>query len=322
MEDSVSRMNIALAALAVASVAAIAPSAASAQAPAAFTETAAAAPAASSDDTEWTVQLGGTLNMGNTRSFQLAGGTHFLVRRDVHLFQMDLAFTYGLAAIRDTNGVWGGFNATAQNVTGKLRYDLFFDPDWSFFVVAGGRNDPFAGLDFRFQGQLGISRSLLREAEGAHRLWVELGADITYDDVSPNPACPAGLSPVAGSTDRLRCQNTTTPLPTPVSILPGSRQHYAGRLFLGYDNHMNSTWRYQTGVEGIVGALSGSTFDDVGNATTVANARVNWTNELGLSLVDGLAVSLRFNLFYELVPAAGRDNIDTQTILSLQYTLM
>ncbi len=317
--------DIALAVFAAASVAAVAPGAASAQAPAAFAETAAAPPAASTDDTEWTAQLGGTLNMGNTRSFQLAGGTHFLVRRDIHLFQMDLAFTYGLAAVRDANGVWGDFNANAQNITGKLRYDLFFDPDWSLFAVASGRNDPFAGLDFRFQGQLGISRNLLREAEGAHRLWVELGADVTYDDVSPNPACAAGTSVVPG-TDRLRCSNGATP-PVLTSILPSTRQHYAGRLFLGYDNHMNTTWRYQTGVEGIAGALVGSAFDAAdtsaaGSATTVANFRLNWTNELGLALVDGLAVSLRFNLFYELVPAAGRDPIDTQTILSLQYTLM
>ena len=325
MEDPVSRTNFALAALAAASVAVIAPSVAAAQAPAAFTETAAAAPAESTDDTSWTVQLGGTLNMGNTRSFQLAGGTNFMVRRDIHLFQMDFSFTYGLAALRDANGVWSDFDAIAQNINGKIRYDLFVDPDWSIFAVATGRNDPFAGLDFRFQGQLGVSRSLLRESEGEHRLWVELGADITYDDISPNPSCAAGTTPVTGSTSRFACSNGATP-PVLTSILPGSRQHYAGRLFLGYDNHMNDAWRYKTGVEGIVGALVGSAFEDnmdaAGNPTTVANARINWTNELGVSLVDNLAISLRFNLFYELVPAAGRDNIDTQTILSLQYTML
>ena len=325
MEDSVSRTNFALAALAVTSVVAIAPSAASAQAPAAFTDAAAAAPAESTDDTAWTVQLGGTLNMGNTRSFQLAGGTHFMVRRNVHLFQMDFAFTYGLAALRNANGEWSDFDAIAQNINGKVRYDLFFDPDWSIFAVASGRNDPFAGLDFRVQGQLGVSRSLLRQSDGEHRLWVELGADITYDDVSPNPSCAAGTTAVAGSASRFACSNGATP-PVLTSSLPGSRQHYAGRLFLGYDNHMNDTWRYQTGVEGIVGALVGNAFadnmDEAGEPTTVPNARINWTNELGLNLVEGLAVSLRFNLFYELVPAAGRDNVDTQTILSLQYTLM
>jgi hypothetical protein len=292
-------------------------SSAEAQTTGAFAETAAAAPAPDSDDTVWNVQLGGTFNYGNTRSFQLAGGTHFLVRRDIHLFTMDFAFTYGIASLRDANGVFGEWNANAQNINGKLRYDVFLDPDWSIFAVVSGRNDPFAGLDFRFQGQLGISRNLLREAEGNHRLWVEIGADVTYDDLYPNPLCPTGSTLIVG---------TDTCMPAmgdPVATLPGDRQQYSGRALLGYDNHMNREWRYLTTVEGLGGALLGSARDPMtGDPTTVGNFRLNWSNELALSLVENLAVSLRFNFFYELVPPTGRDNIDTQTILSLQYTLM
>lgn len=287
-----------------------------AQTTGAFAETAAAPPAADSDDTVWNVQLGGTFNYGNTRSFQLAGGTHFLVRRDIHLFTMDVAFTYGIASLRDGNGTFGDWNANAQNINGKLRYDVFLDPDWSVFAVVAARNDPFAGLDFRFQGQLGVSRNLFREADGNHRLWVEIGADVTYDDLFPNPLCPAGSTLITG---------TGTCMPAagaPVLTLPGDRQQYSGRALLGYDNHMNREWRYLTTVEGLGGALVGSGRDDLGNPTTVANFRLNWQNELALNLVENLAVSLRFNFFYELVPPAGRDNIDTQTILSLQYTLL
>lgn len=292
------------------------PSLASAQTTGAFQETAAAPPAPDSDDTVWNVQLGGTLNYGNTRSFQLAGGTHFLVRRDVHLFTMDFAFTYGIASLRDANGVWGPWNANAQNINGKLRYDVFLDPDWSIFAVAVGRNDPFAGLDFRFQGQVGVSRNLLREADGNHRMWIELGVDVTYDDLYPNPLCPAGSTLITGT-------DTCMPaMGSPVATLPGDRQQYSGRGLIGYDNHMNREWRYLTTVEGLGGALIGSGRDDAGNPTTVANFRLNWQNELALSLVENLAVSLRFNFFYELTPPAGRDNVDTQTILSLQYTLL
>lgn len=288
-----------------------------AQTTGAFAETAAAAPAPDTDDTVWNVQLGGTLNYGNTRSFQLAGGTHFLVRRDVHLFTMDFAFTYGIASLRDANGVWGDWNANAQNINGKLRYDVFLDPDWSIFAVVAGRNDPFAGLDFRFQGQLGVSRNLFREADGNHRLWIEIGADVTYDDLYPNPLCPAGSTLIAGT------ETCMPAMGTPVLALPGDRQQYSGRGLIGYDNHMNREWRYLTTVEGLGGALIGSDRDPVtGDPTTVANFRLNWQNELALNLVENLAVSLRFNFFYELVPPAGRDNIDTQTILSLQYTML
>ncbi len=289
---------------------------ASAQTAGAFTETVAAPPAPDSDDTVWNVQLGGTLNMGNTRSFQLAGGTHFLVRRDAHLFTMDFSFTYGLASLRGADSVWGPWNANAQNINGKLRYDLFLDADWSIFAVAVGRNDPFAGLDFRFQGQLGISRTLFREADGNHRLWLEVGGDVTYDDLYPNPLCPPATTLIPGT------ETCMPAMGTPVQTLPGDRQQYSGRLFVGYDNHMNREWRYLTGVEALGGALLGSGRDDMGNPTTVGNLRVNWTNELALSLVENLAVSLRFNFFYELTPPSGRDNIDTQTILSLQYTML
>ena len=291
--------------------------AASAQTAGAFGEAAAAPPAPDSDDTVWTVQLGGTLNYGNTRSFQLSGGTHFLVRRDMHLFTMDFSFTYGIASLRDANGIWSGWNANAQNINGKIRYDLFLDPDWSLFAVAVGRNDPFAGLDFRFQGQLGISRNLLREAEGNHRLWIEIGADVTYDDLYPNPLCPPGSTLIDGT------QTCMPAMGDPVATLPGDRQQYSGRGLIGYDNHMNREWRYLTTVEGLGGALIGSGRDPMtGDPTTVANFRLNWQNELALTLVDNFAASLRFNFFYELVPPSGRDNIDTQTILSLQYTML
>jgi hypothetical protein len=86
---------------------------------------------------------------------------------------------------------------------------------------------------------------------------------------------------------------------------------------------MNREWRYLTTVEGLGGALVGSARDAMtGNPTTVGNFRLNWSNEIALSLVDNLAASLRFNLFYELVPPTGRESLDAQTILSLQYTLL
>ncbi len=291
-------------------------SSARAQTAGAFQERSAAAPAEDDDDTVWTVQLGGTFNYGNTRSFQLAGGTHFAVRREIHLFTMDFAFTYGVASLRDANGVFGPWDANAQNINGKLRYDLFVDPDWSLFAVAVARNDPFAGLDFRFQGQLGVSRNLLREADGNHRLWLELGVDVTYDDLFPNPACPTGSTLVAGTATCMPAMGDA------VRVLPGDRQQYSGRALIGYDNHMNQGWRYLTTVEGLGGALMGSGWDEAGQPSTVGNFRFNWQNELALNLVENLAVSLRFNLFYELVPPAGRDNLDLQTILSVQYTLL
>lgn len=314
MKKLVNRSLMVLAAATCASLATAESVEAQAAAAATFTESGAARPAETTDDTVWNVQLGSTLNWGNTRSFQLSGGTHFLVRRDIHLFQMDLNFTYGTAATRDAaTGRFGEQIENAQNINGKLRYDLFFDPEWTLFAVVAGRRDTFAGLDFRVQGQLGVSRNLFAEAESAHRLWLELGADVTYDDLYYATGSAGG---------------------------PPSRQHIAGRIYVGYDNHMNSTWRYTMGVEALPGVLMTDATPPgvmpVVGSSSVANVRVNWTNDLQLNLVDNLAIGLKLNLFTEAVTpvivaddptTAGneevrRENVDVQTILSLQYTLL
>ncbi len=281
---------------------------AQAAAPPQFTDTVVTPPAETEDDTVWTVQLGGTFNYWNTRSFQLAATTHFMVRRDAHLFTADLALTYGVASLRDpSTQEFGGWNANAQNFTGRLRYDGFLDADDALFVSVAGRNDPFSGLDFRFQGQAGFMRNLLREADGAHRFWLEIGADVTYDDRFPNPLCTA---PPAGTlVDRTTCLGDDG-----VSyLLPGEELQPSARAYLGYDNHMDSHWSYRTGAEVLV---------DLRGDPNWSNVRVNWTNELHITIDSSLAAGLTFNLLVDGQPVPGRDPVDTQTILTVVYTLM
>jgi hypothetical protein len=273
-----------------------------------FSEAVVAPPAETEDDTVWTLQLGGAFNYGNTRSFQLATTTHFMVRRDAHLFTADIAFTYGIAALRDAAtqqfGVW---NTNAQNFTGRLRYDGFLDPDNALFVSAAGRNDPFAGLDFRFQGQFGYMRNLLREADGAHRFWLEIGGDVTYDDRYPNPLCSTG--PMGTTIDATTCFGDDG-----ISyLLPATELQPSARLFVGYDNHMDSHWSYRTGLEALV---------DLRGDPHWNNVRVNWTNELHITIDSNLAAGLTFNLLVDGEPVPGRDPVDTQTILTIVYTMM
>jgi hypothetical protein len=292
-------------------VAVLAPSARSLAQPASaaqFTEAVVVPPAESEDETVWTLQLGGTFNYGNTRSFALATTSHFMVRRDAHLFTADLGFTYGIAALRNPDTqVFGDWNANAQNFTGRLRYDGFLTPDDALFASVAGRNDPFAGLDFRFQGQFGYMRNLLREADGAHRMWVEIGGDVTYDDRYPNPLCSG--PPMGITIDRTTCLGTDG-----VSyLLPGEELQPSGRLFLGYDNHMDSHWSYRTGAEVLVDLRGEPHWD---------NVRVNWTNEFHVTIDANLAAGLTFNLLVDGEPVPGRDPVDTQTILTIVYTLL
>lgn len=273
-----------------------------------FTEAAAAPPAADTDDTVWTLGLNGAFNYGNARSLQLGATTHFMVRRDVHVFTLDLTFTYGMASVRDAvTQAFGDWTANAQNLNGRIRYDLYLDADDSLFGVIVGRNDPFAGLDFRFQGQLGWMRNIFTEHEAQHRIWFEVGADVTYDDRYPNPLC--GAAPGGVTVAPATCLGSDSMS----YLLPGDELQPSARLFLGYDNHMNSDWSYRTGVEGLI---------DLRGNPHWGNVRLNWTNTLTLAIGSGLAANLTFNLIYDGEPVPGRQELDTQTLLGLTYTLL
>jgi hypothetical protein len=271
-----------------------------AEAPPAHTEAVAAPPAEDDDDEVFTISLGTTFSYGNTRSLQIVGSTHLLLHRDIHLFTVDLQGNFGTAAVRDPmTNQFGDFTENAQNILGRMRYDIFLDPDDALFLAVAGRHDRFAGLDFRFQGQAGYLRNFFREGEeDSHRMWGELGFDVTVDDRSPNPL----PNPRA---DPLTCG---TPASTEPCTLPNIEDQYSVRLYVGYDNHMNEAWQFLTGLEALFDVVHGD------------NVRLSSISELRVTLHEGLQASLRFTFLYDHVPVPGRDAIDTTTVLSLLYT--
>jgi len=273
-----------------------------------FAETTAAPPAADADDTVWTLTAQGQLNYGNARSLALSLNNHFLVRRDIHMFTLDLTFAYGAASLRDAaSGQFGPWNANAQNLLGRLRYDVFLDADDSLFAVVIGRNDPFAGLDFRFQGQLGWARNIFAEAEAHHRIWFEVGADVTYDDRYPNPLCRVAGAGV--TVDPATCTGSDMMS----YLVPGDEVQPSGRLFLGYDNHMNDSWTFLTGVEALI---------DFRGDPHWGNVRLNWRNTLTVTLAQNLSANVAFNFLYDGEPVPGFQEVDTQTTIGLNYTLL
>jgi len=278
-----------------------------------FTETVAPPPA--TDETDWTLGLNGTFNYGNARAIALGATTHFYVRRASHAFTFDLSFTYGAASVRDANGVFGDWNANTQNLNASMRYDLFLDADDALFAVVRGTNNPFAGLDFRFQGQLGYMRNFFNEShevEGsdspAHqRIWGEIGGDVTYDDRYPNPLC--GAPPTGVTVTAATCAGSDGMS----YLLPGDELQPSARLYLGYDNHMNREWSFITGVEGLI---------DLRGNPYWSNVRINWRNTLSLDLTGGLSMNIQFNLLYDGLPVPGRDPLDIQTIVGISYAMM
>lgn len=264
-------------------------SAASAQTPAApgqNTERVAERPAADApaDDSVFTLSLGGTANTGNTRSVAIAAGTSLVLRRGPHQFSAGGQWTYGRASIR-TAGVFGPWQGNADNLNGRVRYDYFLTDDDALYAVAAARRDHFAGLDSRIQIQAGYARNFFNAEK--HRFWGEAGYDVTLDNFFPNPL----LDPMT------------------MQVLDNTGVFHSARVFVGYDNHLSDQWSFNSGLEGLI------------DVQTVENVRINWLNELGLTIVDGLAAKLQYTLRFDNLPVVGTGKLDTITIVNLTYTL-
>jgi putative salt-induced outer membrane protein YdiY len=115
-----------------------------------------------------------------------------------------------------------------------------------------------------------------------HRFWGEVGYDLTYDDFAPLP--PEGAD--------------------------GSEVVHSARLFAGYDNRINEAVTYLGGIEGLL------------NVEDTDDTRINFDNALRSSVAGNLQLELKFSLQWDNVPIPGAEELDTQTLISLIYTLI
>ena len=240
------------------------------------------------DETSWTLQAGGILNTGNTRSVALSGGSRLGIKRSRNVFAAELTGTYGTASLRDsTTGEFGNYANNSENVTGKARYDRFLTDMDALFISVGALHDPFAGLDVRVQGQAGYLRNFFLACEGKHRFWGEVGYDLTYDNFDPDPL----LDPDGNRLD-------------------GTQVIHSARVFLGYDNHVTENVTFLTGLETLI------------DVQDIDNVRLNSVSELRSKLAGKLQLGLQFSLRFDNVPVEGTESLDTTTTLNLLYSLL
>lgn len=244
------------------------------------------------NSTSLVLTAGGVLQTGNTETLLLNSGAALEVIRGNHALTANLTWVLGLAE---------GFNfseATAHNVNGRTRYDIFFTDDDAAFAAFVLRWDRFAGLAPRLQGQIGYLRNLLRELddEGAtqHRLWGEVGYDITgdffdYDIIDPDNMIPAA--------DRI-----------------SSEAIHSARLFLGWQKVVNENLAVRASAEALI------------NLEDPGDSRIN--GELGatLAVADNLQAELLFRVQADTDPPGSGDNeakpVDTTTQVNLVYSLL
>ncbi len=266
-----------------------------------FTESA-TTDAPSEDETSWSISAGGVFNSGNTRSWQLNAGTDFRLVRGRHALGANFSFNYGRADIKDENNLFTGYTDTVRNANTAVRYDFFLTDNDAIFLAAKHRWDTFAGLDTRLQLQAGYLRNFFKREK--HRFWGEIGYDFTYDNFDPDPL----PNPDA---DAAICDATMGSDPTdPSCFADGTQIVHAARVYIGYDNHLNDNVQFLAGAEVLI------------NVEELEDVRLNFDAALRSTIIDSLQIELKFRLQFDNVPVPGNVKVDTNTTVSLIYTLL
>lgn len=206
------------------------------------------------DDVRVGLTAGTALSYGNARNLAVNLGGEFVLRLDQHSLYAGINWIFGFASLRDADtSAFTDWDQTTNNLTWKLRYDLFLSDDDAIFAVHHGRRDPFAQLRPRLGFQVGYMRNFVREEK--HRFWGEIGYDFTYDRFGR-------LLDVGGG------QVAT------------DRTLHSLRLFIGYDNRLNDVLTYTTGLEALM------------RLDRPEHWRFEWVNQIRSKLTDWLQVSV------------------------------
>lgn len=267
--------------------------------------------AEANDATEAEVSAGGLFNTGNARAAAMTGAARFRIRRKIHEFSAGLVGNYAQASATRADGT-SRSQATAGNVQGRLRYDVFFHPRISFFAMGTVRHDPFLGLNMRLRIDPGFAFFVLNKPK--HRLWAELGYDFLVDrrriqQGADASGCPAGTGLV------LDIPNVDPAMPQCASSR--SVTTHGARVFAGYANLLSEYVTFNTGIEYIQGFAPLYSQETYGGPRV--KAWVNWDVGLTTSLTKNFAFATTFTLRYDNAPLGVVKKLDTITAFSLVY---
>lgn len=233
----------------------------------------------STDATELEISAGGIYSTGNARLLAITGLGRFRLRRERHQFRTEVAGNYGRTALEPDAEP----ETAIANVQGLARYDFFFHPRFSAFLMGQARHDQFQGLDLRLNIDPGIAAYAIQKAN--HRLWFEVGYDFQYD-IRRDEALAEALAATGTLPDK-----TAT--------------NHAARIYAGYNNNLSKYVTFDTGIEYLQSVLVARRF------------RVNWLSSLTTQLADRISVGLTFALRYENQPLPTVQKLDTITSILL-----
>jgi putative salt-induced outer membrane protein YdiY len=238
-------------------------------------------------EVDWSLNAGGAINTGNARSWNLNGGTNFLLSSGDHRLTIASLFNYGRADVAPTDPA-SSYTTVAKQFFFNARYDYFFTDMDAVWGSLGYRWDPLSGFTAQLMANAGYLRAFIKTEK--HYFAGRIGYSYTFENYQVPPSTFTSNSNIQG-------------------LLAA----------LDYENKLNEHVEFLSSIVTVYNLNE----IEVQNAQPFEDIRIYLTAALLSKLTDKLAFEARFLMLYDRVPAGPLlVNTDTTTIFSLVYTLL
>jgi putative salt-induced outer membrane protein YdiY len=237
-------------------------------------------------EVDWTLNAGGAINTGNTRSWNINAGSDVLLVKQDHRLTMGALFNFGRADVAPTDPLVP-YTTVARQFFFTSRYEYFFTEKDAVWGGLGYRWDPLAGFRAQLLANAGYLRAFVKTDK--HYFAGRIGYSYTFENYQP----PAALT---------------------------ANSNIQGLLAaLDYENRLNEHVEFLSSIVTIYNLNK----VEVQNALPFRDIRIYLTAALLSHLTDKLAFEARFLMLYDRLPP-GPDlvKVDTTTLFSLVYTFM
>lgn len=238
-------------------------------------------------EVDWTLNAGGAINTGNTRSWNINAGSDVLLVKKDHRLTLGALFNFGRADVAPTVATVP-YATVARQFFFVSRYDYFFSDKDAVWGGLSYRWDPLAGFRAQLLANAGYLRAFVKTEK--HYFAGRIGYSYTFENYE-----------------------------VPPSTLPSNSNIHGLLAALDYENRLNEHVEFLSSIVTIYNLNK----VEVQNALPFRDIRIYFTAALLSHLTDKLAFEARFLMLYDRIPP-GPDlvKVDTTTLFSLVYTFM
>ena len=236
---------------------------------------------------DWTLNAGGAINTGNTRSWNVNAGSDVILEKLDHRLTLGALFNFGRADVAPTDPATS-YTTVARQFFFVSRYDYFLSEMDAVWVGLSYRWDPLAGFKAQLLANAGYLRAFIKNEK--HYFAGRIGYSYTFENYEAPPSDLTGNSNIHG-------------------LLAA----------LDYENRLNEHVEFLASIVTIYNLNK----VEVQNALPFRDIRIYLTAALLSHLTDKLAFEARFLMLYDRIPpGADLVKVDTTTLFSLVYTFM